>query len=215
MFTGRAGARRGRLPGVAVVPMAALIALTAAACGTGSSPAGGTSPTTARSAPATGSPASPSPPREPLLPAPAPVPGAPGAPEQTACKGWPRVPGSAVPLSFVPVAVLRCVTGYTSVPGKGEWLTATMEKADQNLMPLVRALRAAPGRMRPGMICPQFATLPPQIVLVGANGTMIRPRFPVTNCGQIQQQVFAALDGLRWHTVSQRLIEKVPPTASA
>lgn len=213
MFTGRAGTWRAARPGVAVVPVAALIALAAAACGTVSSPAGGTPPATARSAPP--SPASPSPPREPLLPAPAPVPPVPGVPEQTACKGWPLAPGGPLPPSFVPVAVLRCVTGYTAVPGRGEWLTATMQKADQNLMPLVRALRMAPGQMRPGMICPQFATLPPQIVLVGADGTKIRPPFPVTDCGQIQQQAIAALDALRWRTVSQRLIEQVPPTASA
>lgn len=212
MFTGRAGARRATLPGVAVVPMAALIALAAAACGTVSSPAGGTSPATARSAPATGALPSPSPPREPLPPAPAP--GVPGVPGRTACEGWPLASGGPIPPSFTPVAVLRCVTGYTAVPGKGEWLTATLEKADQNLMPLVRALRTTPGQMRPGMICPQFATLPPQIVLIGADGTAIRPRFPVTDCGQIQQQAIAALDALRWRTVSQRLIEKAPPPAA-
>jgi hypothetical protein len=119
-----------------------------------------------------------------------------------------------LPTSFVPVKVLRCVTGYTTIPGKGRWLTATMEKADANLTPLADALRASSVHTRPGQMCPQFAMLPPQIVLVAADGTTIRPRFPVTNCGQIQHQVLGALDELQWQAVSQHLIEKAPAPAN-
>ena len=45
------------------------------------------------------------------------------------------------PVSFVPVAALRCVQTYQMIPGKGQWLTATLERADKNLAPLIGALR--------------------------------------------------------------------------
>lgn len=138
----------------------------------------------------------------------------PVAPEKTNCTGWPLAPAGTLGPPFLPKAVLRCVTGYTMVPGKGKWLTATLERADENLAPLANALRAAPGHMHPGEVCPQFIIQPPEIVMIGADGTMVRPRFPVTDCGQIQQRVFAALDALHWHTVSQRLIEKAPTPAN-
>jgi hypothetical protein len=135
-------------------------------------------------------------------------------PGKTACTGWPSAPSGSLPTSFVPVSVLRCVTGYTTVPGKGRWLTAILEKADQNLGPLAEALRAASGDPRPGEMCPQFVIIPPQIVLTAADGTMIRPRLPVTDCGQLQHGVISALDALRWQTVSQRPIEKAPTPAA-
>lgn len=206
MFTRRAGVRRAPLP--AIVPVAALIALAVSACGPASSPAGGAAPTAVRPAPASPASGSVPAPRPPVAPVPAP---APAAPEKTGCTGWPSASGGTLPLSFVPVSVLRCVTGRAMVPGKGEWLAATLERADnQNLIPLARALRSAPGHMLPGRACPEFVVLPPDIVLIGADGTMIRPRFPVTGCGQVQQQVTSALAALRWHAVSQRLIEKAP-----
>jgi hypothetical protein len=106
------------------------------------------------------------------------------------------------------------VTGYTTVPGKGRWLTAILEKADQNLGPLTEALRATSGTPRPGKMCPQFVILPPQIVLAATDGMMIRPRLPVTDCGQLQHGVISALDALRWQIVSQRPIEKAPTPAA-
>jgi hypothetical protein len=89
-----------------------------------------------------------------------------------------------------------------------------MEKADQNLGPLAEALRATSGSPRPGKMCPQFVIIPPQIVLAAADGTMIRPRLPVTDCGQLQHGVISALDALRWRTVSLHLIEKAPTPAA-
>jgi hypothetical protein len=39
---------------------------------------------------------------------------------------------------------------------------------------------------------------------------MISPRFPVNNCGIIQQGVLAALTELPWQTVSVRLFSRLP-----
>ena len=36
-----------------------------------------------------------------------------------------------LPPSFVPVAVIRCVTNYQIIPGKGQWEVATLERADK------------------------------------------------------------------------------------
>lgn len=195
----------------AIAAMAALVALAAAGCGSASSPAGGSSPAVSVTG-ARPSPGSPSPQRA-SGSAPAPAPGAPAAPSAPAtagCTGWPSAPAGPLPASFTPVSVLRCVTGDTQVPGQGEWLTATLEKADQNLTPLVQALRAPDGQRQRGQMCPMYAMVPPAVVLVGADGTSIQPRFPVTGCGQIQPQVLTALNALSWHTVSQRLVEKAP-----
>ncbi|HZC53961.1 MAG TPA: hypothetical protein VE441_15895, partial [Mycobacterium sp.] len=205
MFTRRARVRRATL--LAVIPAATLVALVATACGTVRAPASGAATATTRpSAPRAST--TPSAPgsvvsRKPVPIVPDPGPG-PVVPVKTACTGWPSAPEATLPASFVPVKVLRCVTGYTTIPGKGQWLTATLEKADASLSPLADALRASSVRMRPGQMCPQFVMLPPEIVLVAADGTTIRPRFPVTNCGQIQHQVLGALDELQWQAVSQR-----------
>ena len=215
MFTRRARIRRAPL--LAIIPAATLVTLAATACATASAPASGAAAST-RSASAPRASTTPSAPGSvapgkpvPIVPDPGP---GPVVPVKTACTGWPSAPVGTLPASFVPVKVLRCVTGYTAIPGKGQWLTATLEKADTDLSPLADALRASPVHTRPGQMCPQFVMLPPEIVLVGADGTTIRPRFPVTDCGQIQRQVLGALDALQWQTVSQRLIEKAPTPAT-
>jgi hypothetical protein len=215
MFTRRARVRRATL--LAVIPAATLVTLTATACGTVSAPTSGAATATTHHASASAS-STPSAPGSVVSGKPVPVVPDPGpgpvVPEKTACTGWPSAPEGTVPASFVPVKVLRCVTGYTTIPGKGQWLTATLEEADGNLTQLANALRASSVHKRPGQMCPQFVMLPPEIALVAADGTTIRPRFPVTNCGEIQYQVLAALDALRWQTVSQRLIEKAPTPAN-
>jgi hypothetical protein len=57
------------------------------------------------------------------------------------------------------------------------------------------------------------AVIPPQVVLISANGQKLIPRLPASGCGLIQSQVLVALNALRWQPVSVRLIAKVPGTA--
>ena len=140
-------------------------------------------------------------------------------PGQPACVGWPTGATSvSLPVSFVPVSVERCVNGVQTIPGKGLWTTATLQRSDSGLAGLINALRQPSVAHQPGTVCPALAVIPPQVVLIGANGQKLIPRLPATGCGLIQSQVLAALDALRWQPVSVRLIAKIPggtaPTVS-
>jgi len=138
------------------------------------------------------------------------VSGGPVTPGQPACVGWPTGAVSvALPVSFVPVSVERCVNGAQVIPGKGLWTTSTLERADSGLAGLINALRQPAVAHHPGTVCPALAVIPPQVVLIGANGEKLIPRLPATGCGLIQSQVLVALDALRWQTVSVRLIAKI------
>ena len=134
------------------------------------------------------------------------------------CVGWPsgtaRVP---LPASFVPVSVERCVNGATTVPGKGLWTTATLQRSTNDLSGLVNALREPSATRKHGTICPALAVIPPQVVLINAAGEKLIPQIPVGGCGLPAAQVLSALDSLHWQQVSVRLIAKIsggaPPMA--
>jgi hypothetical protein len=148
----------------------------------------------------------------------APVPtvtGGPVAASGVACAGWPANATSApLPVSFAVVSVERCVTGAQTIPGKGQWTTAALQRADSGLDGLINALRRPPAAHRPGTACPALAVIPPQVVLISATGQQLIPRLPVSGCGLIQSPVLAALSALHWRPVSVRLIAKVPPPAA-
>lgn len=129
---------------------------------------------------------------------------------QPACVGWPaNATHSKLPASFEPVAVIRCVTDYQMIPGKGQWEVATLERADQGLAPLLTALQR-PNQNRPaGTFCSDLVELPPQFVLVGKDGQAIWPALPVTGCGLVQAELLGALAALPWQKVSVRLVAKV------
>lgn len=193
----------------------AAVATLAAGCATAApSPAGGgagTATSIARSpAPASAVPSSAGP--SSAGPIPTTIGGPPIVAGRPACDGWPAsaVRGKAPPPSFVPVAVLRCVGGIQTIPGKGQWETATLERADRNLAPLLTALRRPSQQRPPGVMCTDLVALPPQFVLVGRDGTAIWPRLPLTGCGQVQSGVFAALAALPWQKVSVRLVARMP-----
>ena len=128
-----------------------------------------------------------------------------------ACVGWPAnaTYSKTLPPSFEPVAVIRCVTDYQMIPGKGQWEVATLERADHGLAPLLTALQR-PNQTRPaGTFCSDLVELPPQFVLVGKDGQAIRPALPVTGCGLVQRELLGALAALPWQKVSVRLVAKV------
>jgi hypothetical protein len=217
----------GRRTVAAAVPLLAAGALVAG-CGSAHSggaadapPAHGTAPAAsaaASSAPASSVPAAsataPASASAPASAAPAtPVPtisDGPVVPGQPACVGWPTGATSvSLPVSFVPVSVERCVNGAQAIPGKGLWTTATLQRADSGLAELISALRQPSAARHPGTLCPALAEIPPQVVLIGANGEKLIPRLPATGCGLIQSRVLVALSTLPWQPVSVRLIAKI------
>ena len=201
MITRRARASRAAL--LASVPLLALVTL-AAGCGTVTTPPSGGG-TSSQHPPASGS------------PTPTPVPTITGgsvAPGQVWCANWPsNARHVTLPTSFVPVAVLRCVQGYQAIPGKGQWQTATLERANTDLATLIAALRRPSGHRAPGVMCPELAMLPPQIVLIDSAGNKIIPRLPLSGCGLVEQQVLTALAGLPWVKVNVRLIAQMQTQA--
>jgi len=193
------------LPGVALMAMA----LATAGCGTVSSSHAGSPEAGAGSASAVGGSApasagSPSPVPT-ISSGPAPVPGVP------ACADWPASARKGhLTAAFVPVEVLRCISTSTAVPGRGLYYSATLQRATSGISALVAALQA-PSRHEPsGTMCPMIAMIPPEIVLIAKDGSMLSPAFPVDGCGVLQSPVIAALNHIPWQTVSVRLLGKVP-----
>jgi hypothetical protein len=130
---------------------------------------------------------------------------------QPACVGWPRnvTRSKTLPASFEPVAVIRCVTDFQMIPGKGQWEVATLERADQGLAPLLTALQRPNQTRPPGTFCSDLVELPPQFMLVDKDGQAIWPTLPRTGCGLVQREVLGALAALPWQKVSVRLVAKV------
>ena len=198
----------GRRTVAAAVPLLAAGALVA---GCGSAHAGGASgaATATTHATATAPPASSAAAPAPATPVPT-ISGGRVAAGQPACVGWPTDATSVpLPVSFVPVSVERCVNGVQTIPGKGLWETATLERSDSGLAGLIDALRQPSVGHHPGTVCPALAVIAPQVVLIGANGQKLIPRLPATGCGLIQSRVLVALGALRWQPVSVHLIAKL------
>jgi hypothetical protein len=205
----------GRRAAAAAVPLLAAGAL-AAGCGSAHT-SGATDPAQAQATAPTASSAASAAGTAPPAPA-TPVPtisGGPVVPGQSACVGWPAGATSvSLPVSFVPVSVERCVDGAQTIPGKGLWTTATLQRSDSSLAGLINALRQPSATRQPGTVCPALAEIPPQVVLIGANGQKLVPRLPSTGCGLIQSRVLVALGALRWQPVSVRLIAQIPGAAA-
>ena len=113
-------------------------------------------------------------PATPIVPT---VSGGPVAPGGAACAGWPAGTGNAaLPASFVPVSAERCVNSATTIPGKGLWTTATLQRSTSDLSGLVNALREPSATRKPGTICPALAVIPPQVVLINGAGEKLIPQ---------------------------------------
>ena len=96
------------------------------------------------------------------------------------------------------------------IPGKGEWLTATLEKSTDKLATLTAVLMRPSGR-QPAVFCPEFVVIPPQIVLISSTGQELIPRLPVGACGSVDSQVLSTLATMTWQPLSVRLVSKVEP----
>ena len=131
-----------------------------------------------------------------------------------ACAGWPAdAPHGTLTALFTPVAVERCVTSFQQIAGKGEWETATLEKSTDKLAALTAVLMRPSSGHQPDIMCPEFVVLPPQIVLISADGKELIPKLPVGACGTIDAQILTTLASMTWQSVSVRLVTKVTPAA--
>ena len=148
----------------------------------------------------------------------APVPTVTGGPVtagDTACVGWPSdAPHGKLTAFFQPVAVERCVTGFQEIRGKGEWETATLEKSTDHLAALVEVLLQPSTRIQPDVFCPEFAVIPPQVLLISSTGKTLIPLLPRGTCGTADSRVLTTLASMSWQPVSVRLISKVTPAAT-
>ena len=131
------------------------------------------------------------------------------------CAGWPaHVTQGRPPASFVPTAAIRCLVSDQMITGKGEWETATLEKSTDNLATLVEVLLQPSVRVQPGVYCPEFAVIPPQVLLISSTGKQLILRLPLGACGIINARVLTTLASMSWQPVSVRLISKVAPAAA-
>jgi hypothetical protein len=143
------------------------------------------------------------------------VTGGPVTAGETACAGWPSdAPHGRLTAFFQPVAVERCVTGFQTIRGKGEWETATLEKSTDNLAALVEVLLEPSTRIQPDVFCPELAFIPPQVLLISSTGKELIPQLPVDGCGTTNARVLTTLASMSWQPVSVRLISKVTPTTA-
>jgi hypothetical protein len=128
-----------------------------------------------------------------------------------ACAGWPTsAPHGTLTALFRPVAVERCVSSVQPIKGKGEWLTATLERSTDKLATLTAVLMR-PSERQPDVMCPEFVVIPPQIVLFSSTGQELIPRLPVGACGSINSLVLSTLATMTWQPLSVRLVSKVSP----
>jgi hypothetical protein len=127
----------------------------------------------------------------------------------SSCAGWPAdAAHGTLTAMFTPVAVERCVNGLKQIPGKGEWMTATLERSTDKLATLSAVLMQPPGR-QPDVMCPEFVVLPPQIVLFSSTGKTLIPKLPVGACGTVAAQLLSTLGSMTWQPISVRLVSKV------
>jgi len=192
-----------------------LIVAGALAAGCGTVHASASNPGSVVKSTAAKSTAAPATPPSPTSPAPVPtVSGGPIIAGDTACAGWPSdAPHGKLTAFFQPVVVERCVTGYQVIRGKGEWETATLEKSTDNLAALVQVLLQPSARVQPGIFCPEFAVIPPQVLLINSTGKKLVPLLPRGTCGTADARVLTTLAAMSWQPVSVRLISKVAPGA--
>jgi hypothetical protein len=187
-----------------------LLVAGALAAGCGTVHASATDPGSVKSTPVTSTAA---PAASPSPTAPAPVPTVSGGPiiaGGISCAGWPSgAPHAKLTSIFQPVVVERCVTGVQTIKGKGQWETATLEKSTDNLASLVQLLLQPPARVQPGVFCPEFAVIPPQLVLINAAGKELVPLLPRGACGTSDARLLTTLASMSWQPVSVRLISKI------
>jgi hypothetical protein len=116
---------------------------------------------------------------------------------------------TALPKDFHAVAVVRCMTDEQAVPGDGTWQFAIAQRASGNLTSLLALLRRPDQSPSPNVACAAELLLVPAFGLVGSDGTVIRPRLPVTECGVPLPDVLTALSDQPWKTETETKLTRI------
>jgi hypothetical protein len=106
------------------------------------------------------------------------------------------LPEQVVPARFIPVAVVLCDPGIVFVNHNGRNVPPTRKIATTGLGRLMTALRAPSAPRNSNVNCLDQAVYTPWFVVVGRNGQVIRPKIPVTVCGDPSPAVLASLNAL-------------------
>jgi hypothetical protein len=115
----------------------------------------------------------------------------------------PRVTPIPLPADSVLVSATRCLYTTKGVPGDGEWLIRTRQKADTGLDAFAAALRLPSQHdANPNLICPQVFTIFPLVTVTDTTGRQFVPALPTTACGDLLPAAVDAMDGLAWVTVA-------------
>jgi hypothetical protein len=116
-----------------------------------------------------------------------------------------------LPKGFDAVAVVRCFVDQHVVAGDGTWQFAVAQRASSGLAEFLKLLQqpsaSAPARVT--IVCPADLLMVPDFGLVGSDGTVIRPKLPLTVCGQPLGNVLTALNGLPWRTETETKLTQV------
>jgi hypothetical protein len=122
---------------------------------------------------------------------------------------------SALPKGFDTVAVVRCLIDERAVAGDGSWQFAVAQRASAGLADLLRLLQqpnaSAPARTQ--IACPADLLMVPDFGLVGSDGTVVRPKLPLTVCGAPMPNVLTALNGLPWKTETETKVTRIQTQA--
>jgi hypothetical protein len=110
-------------------------------------------------------------------------------------------------------AVVECLVENRPVPGDGIWSYVVEKRATAHLDALAAALRADDEPVPWNQACTADLQLVVWFAVVTDDGTWLRPRIPMTSCGQPQPAISAALGALTWTTVTARKGQQVQTQA--
>jgi hypothetical protein len=108
------------------------------------------------------------------------------------------LPEQPIPPGFAPAAVVLCNPAIVFLNHNGRNVPEIRRVATMGLGALMRALRAPSAPPNSHVACLLQATYIAWFVLVGRNGQIVRPKIPVTVCGEPRPAVIASLNRLHW-----------------
>ncbi|WP_019136368.1 hypothetical protein [Cellulomonas massiliensis] len=121
----------------------------------------------------------------------------------------------AVPDGFVATSVLACADGGELLDSSGTWTSVRASRLEGDVAALVVALRLPSARAKAAASCPAEAAAAPQVWLVDALGTAVRPELPTDGCGRVRAEVRHAVDRLEATDVVSYPVALVTPSAPA